>query len=155
MWSRELSARLTKSFTQSDTHSFTHLLTNFCPKVTVNVSNKITSWLNTKIKHKVLLLCIWCIIIFSCWSFGFYDRHMRSWESCKLTFSSSVKTLEHWIADIRLWMTQKLNDNKTNILYLTSPHCVKSLKTPALQMGVSSITPNGSKKSRGYFWPMY
>ena len=46
----------------------------------------------------------------------------------------------------------KLNDIKTNILYLTSPHCVKSLKTPELQMGASSITPNGSvKKSRGYF----
>ena len=37
----------------------------------------------------------------------------------------------------------KLNDNKTK-LYLASPHCVKSLKTPALQMGASSITPNGS-----------
>ena len=65
----------------------------------------------------------------------------------ELNFSSSLKNLEHCIADIRLWMTQnllKLNDNKTNILYLASPHCVKSLKTPALQMGASSIIPNGS-----------
>ncbi|KAK2148909.1 hypothetical protein LSH36_475g01030 [Paralvinella palmiformis] len=49
-------------------------------------------------------------------------------------------------------MTQnllKLNDNKTDILYLASPHCVKSLKTPALQMGSSSITPNGSVKNLG------
>ena len=34
-----------------------------------------------------------------------------------------------------------------NIIYLASPHCVKYLKTPALQMGASSITPNGSVKN--------
>ena len=47
----------------------------------------------------------------------------------------SLNNLENCIPDIRLWMTQnllKLNDNKTNIIYLTSPHCIKSLKTPAL-----------------------
>jgi len=47
-------------------------------------------------------------------------------------------------------MTQNLlrqNDNKTNIIYLAQPHCVKSLKTPALQMGASSITPNGSENN--------
>ena len=41
-------------------------------------------------------------------------------------------------------MTQnllRLKDNKTGIIYLASPHCVKSLKTPALQMGAFSITP--------------
>ena len=51
-------------------------------------------------------------------------------------------------------MTQnllKLNENKTNILYLASPHCVKSLKTPALQMGASRLPQWVSKKSRGYF----
>jgi len=42
----------------------------------------------------------------------------------ELNFSSSLKNLEHCIAVIRLWMTQNLNDNKTNILYLASPHCV-------------------------------
>ena len=43
-------------------------------------------------------------------------------------------------------MTQnilRLNDTKTNIIYLASTHYVKSLKTPALQMSASSITPNG------------
>jgi len=62
----------------------------------------------------------------------------------ELNFSSSLKNLKHCIVDIRLWMTQnllKLNGNKTNIMYLASSHCVKSLKTPALQMGASSITP--------------
>ena len=51
-------------------------------------------------------------------------------------------------------MTQnllKLNDNKTNILYLASPHCVKSLKTPAIQIGAFSITPNGSVKNLCFF----
>jgi len=60
----------------------------------------------------------------------------------ELHFSSSLNNLEHCIADIRLWMTQnllKLNDNKTNIIYLPSPHRVKSPKTPALQMDTSSI----------------
>ena len=72
----------------------------------------------------------------------------------ELNFSSSLRNLEHSFADIRLWMTQNLlnlNDNKINIIYLASPLCVKSLKTPALQMGTSSITPNGSVKTKGYF----
>jgi len=37
----------------------------------------------------------------------------------KLTFSSSLKNLEHCIPDIQLWMAQnllKLNDNKSNII---------------------------------------
>ena len=58
----------------------------------------------------------------------------------ELHFSSSLKNLEHCIADIRIWMTQnllKLNDNKTNISYLASAHSVKSLKSPALQTGAS------------------
>ena len=64
----------------------------------------------------------------------------------ELNLSSSLKYLEHCIADIRLWMTQNLlglNDTKTNIIYLALTHCVKSLMTPAIQVGASSITPNG------------
>jgi len=64
----------------------------------------------------------------------------------ELNYSSSLKNLEHHIADIRLWMTQnllKLNDNKTNIIYLAS--------TPALQMGACSIVPNVSVKNLGLF----
>jgi len=66
----------------------------------------------------------------------------------ELNYSSSLKNLEHCITDIPLWMTHdsRLNDNKTNIRYLASPHCVKPLDTPALQMGESLITPNGSVK---------
>ena len=77
----------------------------------------------------------------------------------ELNFSSSLKNLEHCIADIRLWMTQnrlRLNDNKTNIVYLASQHSIKSLKTPALQTGTSLITHNGSVKIfRCYFSPIY
>jgi len=56
---------------------------------------------------------------------------------------SSLKNLEHCIADVWQWMSQnllRLNYNKTNIIKLASPHCAKSLKTPVLLMGGSSIT---------------
>ena len=42
----------------------------------------------------------------------------------EFNFSSFLSKLEHCNVDIL-----KLNDNKTNILYLASPHCVKFLKT--------------------------
>ena len=45
--------------------------------------------------------------------------------------SSSLKNFDHCIVANRLWMTQNLlnlNNNKTNIIYLASPHYVKSLK---------------------------
>jgi len=90
------------------------------------------------------------------------DTHLYIYISLdpdtELNFSSSLKNLEHCIGDIRLWMTQnvlKLNDNKTNIIYLASPHCVKSLTTPALQMGLSSITPNMSVQNLGVIFYQY
>ena len=43
----------------------------------------------------------------------------------------------------------KQNDDNTNIICLASPNCVKSLRTPALQMGAYSIIPNGSVKTLG------
>ena len=64
-----------------------------------------------------------------------------------MSFSSSLKNLEDFIADIRPWMTQTLlrpNVNKTNIIYLASPHCVKSLTTQHYRWVKSSITLNGS-----------
>ena len=67
--------------------------------------------------------------------------------SNKLNVSSYLKHLEYCMADIRLLMTQnllRLSDNKTYITYLALPHFVKSLKTLAIQMGASSITPNRS-----------
>jgi len=73
-------------------------------------------------------------------------------DNNELNLSHSLKNLEHYIADIRLCMTQiflKLYDNKTNIMYLTSPHRVKCLTTLALHMGPSSSTNNMSVKYLG------
>jgi len=73
----------------------------------------------------------------------------------ELNFSSFLNNLEHYIADNRLWMTQhflKLKDNKTNIIYLASPHFVISLKTPVLYIGASWITPNGSVQNLGFIF---
>jgi len=70
----------------------------------------------------------------------------------ELDVASSLNNLEHCIADNRLWMTQhflNLNDNQINIIYLASPHYVKSVRTPALQMGAYLITPKGSVKNIG------
>ena len=42
----------------------------------------------------------------------------------ELNCSSSLRKVEHFIADIRLFMAQillRLNDNKTNIIYLLNP----------------------------------
>jgi len=73
-----------------------------------------------------------------------------------------AKNSSSWISGFseNVWfnMTQnllRLNDNKTNIIYLASPHCVKFLKTPALQMGASSITSNGSVKNLGGTFDQY
>jgi len=68
----------------------------------------------------------------------------------ELNFSPFLNNLEHCIADIQLSLTQnviRLNDNKTNIIYLALPHCIKTLKAPALHIGGSSISPNGSVKT--------
>ena len=46
----------------------------------------------------------------------------------ELKFSSSLRNLEHCIADIRLWMTQnplKLNAKKKQILYIWYHHIPK------------------------------
>jgi len=64
----------------------------------------------------------------------------------ELNFYYSLNNLEHYIA---VDDSKSLNGNKTYIIYLASAHCVKSLKTPALQMGAYSITPNGSAKYLG------
>jgi len=66
-----------------------------------------------------------------------------------------MNNLEDCIVDIRLLMTRLL---MTNIIYFTSrssPHCIKSLKTPALQMVASSIIHNGSVKNLGIIFDQY
>ena len=70
----------------------------------------------------------------------------------ELNFSSILTNFENNFVDIWLWITQnllRLNDNKTNIIYLAPSHCVECLSTPTVQMYASLITPNGSLKKLG------
>jgi len=55
-------------------------------------------------------------------------------------------------------MTQnllKLNDDKTDIIYMASSYYVKSLKTPGLHIGESCITPSGSVKDLGVIFDKF
>ena len=48
------------------------------------------------------------------------------------SLTSSLQTLEYCIAEIRSWMAKnmlKLNDDKSDILYVASPHYLKSRNT--------------------------
>ena len=76
-----------------------------------------------------------------------------------LHVSSSVTNFELYNVDLRMSVTKnplKLNDDKINIIYLTLLHYVKSLKkTSALQIGKSSITPNGSLINLGIISDKY
>jgi len=101
--------------------------------------------------HSLGIIAQPCVIIYY-----FYVAETQLYISLdpdnELNFSSSLKNLKHSITDIWLWMIQNLlilNDNKTNIIYLVLLNCVKSLNTPELQMGTSSITPNKSIKNLG------
>ena len=70
----------------------------------------------------------------------------------KNIFFSSLENLEQYIADIRQWMNQnllELNDNKTYIIYMASPYCIKSLITPELHVGDICITSSDSVKYVG------
>ena len=73
-------------------------------------------------------------------------------------FSSSLENLKHCIEEIRLWMTQnmlKLNDDKTDIIYMASPHCAKSLLTPGLDIGESCINPSSTVRNLGVLFDKY
>ena len=57
----------------------------------------------------------------------------------ELNLSSSLNSLEHRITDIRLSMVQnllKLNDDKSNIIYLGLPHYDKTLNGSLHKFGV-------------------
>ena len=62
------------------------------------------------------------------------------------------------MADIKLRTTQnllKLNDGKTDIIYLSSSYNAKSPKTPGLQIGESCITPSGSVRDLGVIFDKF
>ena len=59
--------------------------------------------------------------------------------------TSSLQTLECWIAEIRSWRAKnmlKLNDDKSGVLYIASPHYLKSIKTQGINIGEMCIKPN-------------
>ena len=52
--------------------------------------------------------------------------------------------------DIKIWMSKKmlkLNDDKTEVLYISSPYFQKSLPNPTLKIDQSSITPTTSARN--------
>ena len=54
--------------------------------------------------------------------------------------------------DIKIWMSKKilkLNDDKTEVLYISSPYFQKSLPNPILKIDQSSITPTTSARNIG------
>ena len=54
--------------------------------------------------------------------------------------------------DIKSWMSKKmlrLNDDKTEVLYISSPYFQKSLPNPTLKIDQSSITPTTSARNIG------
>jgi hypothetical protein len=83
---------------------------------------------------------------------------LRSDMGITITRMLSLRKLEHCIAYIWLLRTRRflsINNSKLNMIYLASTYCVKSIKTAKVQMGASSITPNGSVTNIEFILPMY
>ena len=54
--------------------------------------------------------------------------------------------------DIKIWMSKKmlkLNDDKTEVLYISSPYFQKSLPNPTLKIDQFSITPTTAARNIG------
>jgi len=68
------------------------------------------------------------------------------------SLTSSLQTLEYCIAEIRSWMAKnmlKLNDDKSDVLYVASPHYLKSINTQGIHIGEICIKPNNKVKNLG------
>ena len=68
-------------------------------------------------------------------------------SECSL--QESIARVEKCAMDIKIWMSKKmlkLNDDKTEVLYISSPYFQKSLPNPTLKIDQSSITPATSAK---------
>ena len=64
----------------------------------------------------------------------------------------SIACVEKCAMDIKIWMSKKmlkLNDDKTEVLYISSPYFQKSLPNPILKIDQSSITPTTSARNIG------
>ena len=68
------------------------------------------------------------------------------------SLQESIACVEKCAMDIKIWMSKKmlkLNDDKTEVLYITSPYFQKSLPNPTLKIDQSSITPTTSARNIG------
>ena len=64
----------------------------------------------------------------------------------------SIARVEKCAMDINIWMSKKmlqLNDDKTEVLYISSPYFQKSLPNSTLKIDQSSITPTTSARNIG------
>ena len=65
------------------------------------------------------------------------------------SLGQNMKRLENCIADIRHWMSTnmlKLNDDKTEVLYIASPYFQKSMPSESLRIGDTAVSP--ARKAR-------
>ena len=71
------------------------------------------------------------------------------------SLQESIDCVEKCAMDIKIWRSKKmlkLNDDKTEVLYITSPNFQKSLPNPTLKIDQSSITPTTSARYIGLFY---
>lgn len=71
---------------------------------------------------------------------------------------SSLNNLEQCIDELRSWMTHnrlKLNDDKSDVIYIASPHYLKSLSTPGIKVGDARIPPSDKVKNLGVIFDKY
>ena len=94
--------------------------------------------------------------------YHFYAEDMQLYVSLDVGSESkgpsSQENLEHCIANIRLRMTHillKLNEGKTDIIYLSSSYNPKSPKTPGIHNAESCITPSGSVRDMGVIFDKF
>ena len=68
------------------------------------------------------------------------------------SLQESIACVEKCAMDIKIWMSKKmlkLNDDKTEVPYITSPYFQKSLPNPTLKIDQSSITLTTSARNIG------
>ena len=75
----------------------------------------------------------------------------------RIDLTQNVK-LEKCIEDIRSWLTQnllKLNENKTDLVIITSPHFANNIKNSNIQVGEVLVSPNDYKTWGSYLTSSY
>ena len=85
-------------------------------------------------------------------SYHFYaddtQLHITFHPKSQSSLQESIACVEKCAMDIKIWMSKKmlkLNDDKTEVLYINSPYFQKSLSNPTLNIDQSSITPTSAR----------